>query len=128
MKGTQHPLFSPGRPAWPMAIMVVMAVMLVSSGVRAHSPSQVTLSYAKDTGTLSVTIVHSVSNPATHYVRQVEISLNDRVEKTFDYKSQPDSSRFTYSYPIDAKPGDRIAVTVKCNYVGSNSASLTVAP
>lgn len=128
MKGTGHSLFSPGRPAWPIVLVVVLAIMLVSSNACAHRPSQVTLSYAKDTGMLSVTIVHSVSNPATHYVNKVEISLNDRVEKTYEYKSQPDSSQFTYSYPVEAKPGDRIAVTVKCNYVGSNSASLTVEP
>lgn len=128
MKGKKHPLFISRESAWPIVLLVALAVMLVPPGAWAHKPSQLTLSYAGDRGTLSVTIVHSVSNPATHYVKKVEISLNDRVEKTYTYDSQPDSSRFTYSYPVDAKPGDRITVTVTCNYIGSNSVSLTVEP
>ena len=128
MKGKKNPLFISGASARLIALLIVLTAILVSTGAWAHGPSQLTLSYAKDTGILSITIVHSVSNPATHYVKKVEISLNDRVEKTYTYDSQPDSKRFTYSYPIEAKPGDRIAVTVKCNYVGSNSATLTVEP
>lgn len=128
MKEIKHPLFISGTSAWPIALLIALAVMFVPPCACAHGPSQVMLSYAGDTGTLSVTIVHSVSNPATHFIKKVEISRNDRLEKTYEYDSQPDRERFTYTYPVEVKPGDRLSVKATCNYIGSKSASLTVEP
>lgn len=95
---------------------------------QAHSPSDVSLSYNSQTSELSVSITHSVSDPSTHYVESVEISLNSQNFHTFSYTSQPDANQFTYTYEINLTAGDVVEVTATCNLGGSKSASLTFNP
>jgi hypothetical protein len=112
-----------------LLILGIIIALSISFGfvifVQGHSPSGMSLVYHSDTETLDVTITHSVSNLQTHYIEAVDIYLNDILNQTEDYTSQP-SNTFTYSYSINATLGDAIKVTASCNQGGSITETLTV--
>ncbi|MBN2514892.1 MAG: hypothetical protein JXC33_02540 [Deltaproteobacteria bacterium] len=109
-----------------ISIICLMTCAVCPTTANAHSPGSVTLDYNIDTKVLSVTISHSVSNAAKHYVDKIKFSLNGELIKTFEYTSQPDNSTFTYQYSIEAKEGDTLEVKAECNYFGSRTAKLIV--
>jgi desulfoferrodoxin (superoxide reductase-like protein) len=98
--------------------IMVLAVALALGSVSAHAPSEMLLKYDIDSQTLTVTVVHNVSDPTTHYVYRIEIRRNDIIE-TKEYNEQPTSSRFTYTFHVPASPGDVLRVTAECNLGGS---------
>jgi len=101
-------------------------LLLTAINTRAHSPSNMIISYNTSTNNLSVTITHVVSDPNTHYVESVTINLNGSNVITQPYSSQPSSSSFTYNYTIIAITGATIQVTADCNIGGTITRSLTV--
>jgi hypothetical protein len=104
-----------------------LMVFLLSTTSLANSPSSMTLEYDNDTEVLTVSITHTVSNPATHFIESVTIEVNSVIIDTFLYTSQPTSSLFTYVYNnISANFGDTIEVSAICNLVGSITRSIQV--
>lgn len=112
---------------WPMLIMSILCVafLAVLQPVYAHPPSDILLDYDLDSQTLQVTLVHTVSDPATHYVYRIQISLHGNVT-TYEYESQPTDSRFTYQFVLPASPGDTVEVKADCNLSGSISGLLII--
>lgn len=92
----------------------------------AHPPDYVMLAYDEGTEELTVTIGHSVSNPATHYVKSVAITINSVLNKTKTYTSQPDSTEFSYVYLFSLVDGDIVSVTATCNLGGNSEGTLTI--
>ncbi len=109
-----------------VAVIFLAMTFLLSTPASAHGPKSVDLKYEAATQTLSVTIVHSVKNPATHYIKKILISVSGEKASVYEYKSQPDKGSFTVEYNIAAKDGDTIKVKASCNYIGSKSATLTL--
>ncbi|MGD2250901.1 MAG: hypothetical protein PVF58_21080 [Candidatus Methanofastidiosia archaeon] len=94
--------------------------------VAAHAPSEMTLEYDLDSQVLTVTIVHNVSDPASHYIFNIEIQVN--TTETYEYTNQPTESEFSYTYNVPASQGDTIMVIAECNLGGSMTQSLVVGP
>ncbi len=65
----------------------------------AHSPKEVVLSYDQAKQTLEVRITHSVKDPASHYIKKVEIKKNGKASGVTEYKSQPGPETFSYYLP-----------------------------
>jgi cytochrome b561 len=107
-----------------MSILCV-AFLAVLQPVYAHPPSDILLDYDLDSQTLQVTLVHTVSDPVTHYVHRIQISLQGTVT-TYEYESQPTDSRFTYQFVLPASPGDTVEVKADCNLSGSISGLLII--
>ncbi|MBU7014401.1 MAG: hypothetical protein HXS52_12590 [Theionarchaea archaeon] len=105
--------------------VLFLGSLAVLQPVCAHPPSDILLDYDVDSQTLQVTLVHSVSDPAAHFVNRIQISLNGEVT-TYEYESQPTDSRFTYQFVLPADSGGTVDVTADCNRGGSISGSLTV--
>ncbi|HOO90759.1 MAG TPA: hypothetical protein PLA74_08035 [Syntrophales bacterium] len=115
------------RTAYILCIFVCfLAISLLPAAAQAHGPKEVVLNYDSGSQTLSVTISHSVSNPQSHYIKEVAITKNGNTLGTYAYKGQPDPSSFTYTYIVEAKKGDTLIVTATCNYIGSKTKELTV--
>jgi hypothetical protein len=109
------------------AIIALVAVSgLVIIPAAATPPSDVILSYNELSSELSVTITHPTADPATHYIREVVITVNGKTITDASYTSQPSKDTFTRTYHVQAKPGDDIEVTATCNIVGSKSSHLYV--
>ena len=84
-----------------------------------------TLEYNSGTETLSVTISHSSGNFNTHYIYEVNATVNGGQGVDQGYTSQP-SNTFTYNYNLIASAGDVIQVTARCTQAGIITRSLTV--
>jgi len=110
----------------PVAVILCALLFLFSTTASAHRPKRVDLQYESATQTLSVTITHSVKNPAKHYIEDISISVNGEKVSEHEYKSQSDKDTFTVEYTVPAKDGDTIKVKAGCNYFGSKSTELTV--
>ena len=103
------------RIAVPVLVAIATMVLFFVCPVAAHPPSEIGLSYDDVSQQLSVTITHSVPDPQDHYVRNVQVKVNDRVSSDVDYKSQPSTDPFTYTYLIPVNPGDTVRVTATCS-------------
>jgi len=99
--------------------------LMVVTDVTAHPPADMQLGYDFENQILNVTITHVTPAPQTHYVYKIDIETkNGLLEK--NYESQPTTSVFTYSYPIDAEEGDTITITAYCNIQGSVTRIVTI--
>ena len=107
-------------------VAAIMFALIIPMTASAHSPSSVTLAYDGAAQSLKVTIVHTTSSPDSHYIKTVEIKLNDVVIETSEYQSQPGPSEFSYTYKVSAKTGDTLKVKAKCSYFGSKTETLIV--
>jgi hypothetical protein len=92
---------------------------IIITPVAAHPPSDMSVSYHELSRTLVVTITHPVPNPQEHYIKEVTVTINGKIVNDSFYTSQPAPDTFTYTDPIDTKPGDEIAVTATCVLAGS---------
>ena len=108
--------------------IAVLAICLVSAPVSigSHAPSEMELTYDSDSQTLRVTIVHRVSDPATHYVYRIHIAKNGADFVTQGYENQPTDSQFSYTFQVPAAPGDVLEVTAECNLGGSIAKTLEI--
>lgn len=111
-----------------VSVLVVCFItgFLFLPAASAHAPSRITLDYDDETQTLEVTLVHNVSDPATHYVYKIEITKNGVVYATQEYENQPTDSMVTYTFSVPAVKGDVLAVTAECNLGGSVRGELTI--
>jgi hypothetical protein len=92
----------------------------------ADAPQDVKLVYDSSTQTLTVTITHKSLFPGFHHIKTVEIKKNSSVVSTTKYDTQPKEVPFSYTYKVDAAPGDKLEVTATCSLSGSKTATLTV--
>ncbi len=109
-----------------LSLVLFLFPVIIPLSAQAHPPGPITLQYSPDSETLTVTITHSVSDPAKHYVESVKIAKNGKLVKTFEYNSQPDKSTVTYEYLIQAKEGDELKVRAGCSRFGSKTGKLIV--
>jgi hypothetical protein len=98
----------------------------IAAPVTATPPTDIVLAYNSATGQLSATITHPIPNPDVHYIKNVLVKLNDQTVINANYTSQPTKDTFTYTYPLQALPGDTISVTGTCVLFGSLTKSMTV--
>lgn len=109
-----------------ITVLLFIVALMISTTVPAHSPSDMELSYNKETGQLNVTISHSVDDKNTHHIEEIIINKNgDEYEKE-SYNSQPDNSKFTYTYDVDASEGDTINVKANCNQGGDIESTIEI--
>jgi hypothetical protein len=95
-------------------VVLAAAACLLAVPVMAHAPADMTISFDPNTAKIYVTVTHPVDDPATHYLKTVQVKLNERVISDPDYKSQPAGDTFTYTYDVTAHPGDTIRVIAIC--------------
>jgi desulfoferrodoxin (superoxide reductase-like protein) len=106
-------------------IVAVFTVLTLAAGADAHGPQAVTLTYDKAQSTLEVKITHKTPR-TSHYIDQVILQRNGQEIGVYTYKSQPDPDTFTYSYKVEAAPGDVLEAKAVCNIVGSKTGRLSV--
>lgn len=106
-------------------LMTALLLALLPVPGAAHSPKEVVLTYDQAKQTLEVRITHPSQNPAAHYIKKVELKKNGKASGVTEYQSQPGPETFSYTYPLDAAPGDIIEVKATCSYFGSKTEKLT---
>ena len=92
----------------------------------ANSPEEVLLSYDAGKRSLEVKITHPSKSPQRHDIEKVEISKKGNWVTQGEYKNQPDQATYSYTYTVDAAPGDVLEAKAICNIFGSKTRKLTV--
>jgi len=92
-----------------------------------HSPSEITASFDINTKMLYVTVEHSVKDVKSHFIKKIEIGINDKTIITQNYNKQQNESNQQAAYLIpDALVGDKITINAYCNILGKKSFIFTV--
>jgi hypothetical protein len=106
-------------------ILSLFFVLIFSANGFCHSPSDISVTVKK--GAIDVVVSHSVSDPATHYVKRIEISLNGEKTSEKDFTSQTDDMTQKTSFDITSlKKGDILKITAYCSRYGEAKKSVTV--
>jgi len=107
--------------------MVFMAMVLANLSAYAHPPSDIIITYDMQTKVLHAVIMHNTMNTVKHYIKKVEVALDNKpiITQTFALQGNNVSQDVTYIVP-DAKLGDKISVEGECNISGTLKKETTV--
>lgn len=111
-----------------IGIMLALFLSLGISGVNAHTPGPMTLSYGTDTDILTVTVVHVTADPSTHYIYEIVIEKNSVQVDIKTYTNQSDSSQVVETFTVVAEDGDVLEATAKCSVSGQVTNQITIGP
>ncbi len=92
---------------------------ILSAQAFAHPPSDIKITFDPQTKILSAVVHHGVSNPASHYIKKVDVSLNGKEVIQQLISRQDNFNTQTVSYLIpDFREGDVISVEGYCSISG----------
>lgn len=109
------------------SVLILLLATILSGALLAHAPKKVDLSFNSESKKLSIELPHKVKKVDSHYIESIKIEVNGEEFKVLEYKKQ--SSLESHSVELelpDAKKGDKITVSAKCNKMGAKSATLTI--
>lgn len=102
------------------AVFILFFIFAVCGSAYAHPPSAINISYDPDAKTLRVFIVHNVSNPEKHYIKQVFVKRNGQEFALQYFSRQENSTGQSASFLVkDVKPGDVLSIQAFCSITGS---------
>ncbi len=108
------------------ALTVISLLAFIPVPTRAHTPSNMTLSYDYDNQILTVTVIHSVADVNTHYIEQIIINKNSQFVMDRNYTSQASTSSMSDTFNVAAADDDILQVTAICSISGQITRQLTV--
>ena len=110
-----------------MGKIVFIVMLMCSLGLQAHAPKALELSYDGETATLSVKVLHRVSNPEKHFVKSISVFAGEELlaEKAYERQESAESQSEIFLF-LDKPLRQGQAVTVKatCSIMGEKSAEL----
>lgn len=111
-----------------MRLCFVLVIIMIFTNIGyAHPPDQIVASFNPEDKTLTVIVTHRINNPASHYIKKVEVDLNGKeiIDQAITKQENNHSQRFSYIIP-DASYGDKLAVTGYCNINGKLKEELEI--
>jgi desulfoferrodoxin (superoxide reductase-like protein) len=111
-----------------IAISILLTSTLVFSLVSyAHPPTKIDINFNNEDKILKVEIYHPVLAPENHYIKGIEIYINDNLKiiQKFDRQLSKESQKAGY-FLFEAKKGDVIKIKAYCNKHGDKTATLVV--
>lgn len=112
------------RPGRKLILLIgVMVVLSFASATYANSPQKMELSYDRIKEVLSVTITHPSATPATHFIKEITVSNNEKVVAKATYTKQTGDT-FTYTFPLPKKGLGVVTVTAKCSVEGERTEAI----
>lgn len=94
--------------------------------VQADTPGPMTLEYDWESQVLTVTVIHAVTDPLTHYIYQIIVYKNGAVVETRNYSNQTSTDGVSDTFEVVAVAGDVLKATAKCNVSGQVTDEITV--
>lgn len=107
-------------------LLGLMFVVLSVPAASAHAPSEMELTYSHDEQMLLIDVAHETSDRDDHYIRKLEIFLNEEKVKDFYFKRQVKIKSLDKKYPVQAQEADVITVKAICRKSGSIEQALIV--
>lgn len=85
----------------------------------AHPPSDIKITFDRETRILQAVIFHNTSDPVNHYIKKVDVGLNGKEIIDHEISREDNNETQTVSYLIpDAKEGDVLSVEGYCSISG----------
>jgi len=107
--------------------MIICFFWAACSTAYAHPPSDIIITFDSKTKILNAVIMHNVSNPENHFIKKVDVALNDREIIEHKISRQDNNINQTVAYLIpDAKTGDKISVEAHCSISGKTKREIKV--
>jgi len=112
-----------------MGKKLFLALFLSALVLQAHAPKALELNYDGEAATLSVKVLHRVSNPVKHFINKISVFAGKELlaEKTFARQETAESQGEIFLF-LD-KPlskGMVVTVTAYCSIMGEKSADLNL--
>lgn len=111
------------------AVTLLFLFIFFTAGltVYAHPPSDIKITFDHNTKILHAIILHSVSNPGSHYIKKVDVALNGKeiIEHSISQQDNNNSQAVSYLIP-DAKDGDILSIEGYCSISGKLEKEITV--
>ncbi|GAB6280520.1 MAG: hypothetical protein STSR0007_05970 [Thermovirga sp.] len=105
----------------------LFGMLLVASTGLSHPPASLDLDYAADEGVLSISIAHSVGDVATHYIKNIKVSVDGRQTADLHYVSQGDKGGEKILVTIGwFGKGTQISVIAECSRFGTLNRKLVL--
>ncbi|GEM_PF-1257282 len=96
------------------------------AAAHAAPPSNLTLDYDLDSGTLTAQGSHPTQDRFEHYIRRMMVTKNQEEPQTFYFTRQNSAGEFKQTVSLKIKAGDKIHVQVYCSLGGSSEADLVI--
>ena len=94
--------------------------------VSATPPQELNLTYNAEKKVLKVEIAHTSNKLNKHYIRKIVIAQGTKTPDEHFFNRQSAPYRFVEEFPLEAKTGDAIRVTVYCSEGGTKEAELVI--
>lgn len=108
-------------------ILAAFVVMAAAGAALAQPPGDISLSWDGASGTLSVSAQHPVNDKTKHFVMMMTVSKDGDALVTKKYTSQASDGVFSDKVQLkDVKPGDKLAVELTCNIMGTTTKEITI--
>ncbi len=108
-------------------ILVLLIILFVSLKTLSHAPTRIDMDFDNENKLLKLEIYHPVLLPGNHYIKTIEVYLNDnlRIVQNFDRQMTKKTQKAGY-FIFEAKKGDIIKVKAICSKHGDKTVSLVV--
>ncbi len=108
-------------------IVVLFIILFASLKTLSHAPTKIDMDFDNQDKILKVEIYHPVLSPKNHYIKKIEVYLNDnlRIVQDFDRQMTKKTQKAGY-FIFEAKKDDVIKVKAICNKHGDKTVSLIV--
>lgn len=103
----------------------VFILMMLAGTAFSHPPTEMLLSYDKETKTLHVDIKHISDSLREHHIRRLIVYRNDEEAQDMNFNTQKPPG-MDADVVVEAQPGDVLRVKAVCSEAGNKEQSLTV--
>lgn len=109
------------------AAALFIVILCCASTAYAHPPSDIKITFDPASNMLKAVIMHNTNNPASHYVKKVDVGLNGKEVIGHNISREDNNVSQTVRYYIpDARIGDVLSVEGYCSISGKLKKEITV--
>ncbi len=112
-------------------IIIALLLLMISTFIFAHAPSEITLSYDAKTSMLSINVIHPIAStkapdPMKHFVKMIAVSVNgkDVITETIVFQQSDNGSVSTFL--LKTKSGDKVSVKADCSISGTKISDIVI--
>jgi len=112
-------------------IIIAFLLVMISSFIFAHAPSDITLNYDAKTGMLSINVIHPIAStkapdPMKHFVKDITVSVNGKniIVETISFQQSDNGAISTFLLKV--KKDDRVSVKASCSLAGVKTSEIVI--
>mgnify|MGYP001767091923 CR=1 FL=1 len=99
--------------------VLICFFMLILTAAPAHSHPPQDISISASGEDVDIEVAHGVSDPASHYIKTIEVRLNNNLSITQTFFIQTDGKQNARYRIPGLKKDDQVTVTAYCSKYGS---------